>query len=337
MATRVPLRRRLSRLLQRVARLLDVQESEQQARMLRLRRSFPEAPEAWIAAVAACGEPAGPMQAARLSRPPGRPSLATHSPWNTPPPGHREGRGRPDGLSSDPSPAPPIVSPTAKPQGPRLVFDHVAPCGAARERALFHGRPPLRPAPAALADLPPPPSPAPAPIPPPPGRRPLRFRAEFHRDTAPRPFRPDPPRDQSPAPASADATARNADFSVLQAEREHPVDPASFALPEPKAWHRSLGPPPSPPPRSAGESVPPRLPPAPGPTAEARFPQPLPRPPALSPLPPAASSPARASEAVPELPHPWPALPARPDPPAPPATGRWAEPLPDQERRGWSA
>lgn len=128
-----------------------------------------------------------------------------------------------------------------------------------------------------------------------------------------------------------------ADFPVLQPEREHPVDPASFALPEPKAWHRSLWPPPSPPPRSAGERVPPRLPPAPGPTAEARFPQPLPRPPAPLPLPPRASSPARASEAVPALPHPWPALPARPDPPAPPATGRWAEPLPDQERRGWSA
>lgn len=337
MATRVPLRRRLSRLLQRVARLLDVQESEQQARMLRLRRSFPEAPEAWIAAVAACGEPAGPMQAARLSRPPGRTPLATQSDWNTPSPGHREGRGRPDGISSDPPPAPPIVSPTAKPQGPRLVFDHVAPCGEAREGALFHGRPPLRPAPAALADLPPPPSPAPAPIPPPPGRTPLRFRAEFHRDEAPRPSRPDPPRDQSPAPASVDAAARNADFSVVQAEREYPDDPASFALPEPKAWQRSLWPPPSPPPRSAGERTAPRLSPVPGPTAEARFPQPLPRPPALSPLPPRASSPARASEAVPALPHPWPALPARPDPPAPPATGRWAEPLPDQERRGWSA
>lgn len=63
------LRRILARALLRLARMLDTPEAEATTRAARLRARFPDAPEVWIAAIAALGEPVeGPLPAARLPR-----------------------------------------------------------------------------------------------------------------------------------------------------------------------------------------------------------------------------------------------------------------------------
>ncbi|MDO5371580.1 hypothetical protein, partial [Paracoccus sp. (in: a-proteobacteria)] len=105
MRPRIPLRRRLSRLLRRVARVLDRRETEAEARAARLRGRFPDAPEAWIAAVAACGEPLGPIQGARLSPSTRRPAPATPSIRHSEACSTPAGRDLRGGLSLDPPPS----------------------------------------------------------------------------------------------------------------------------------------------------------------------------------------------------------------------------------------
>ncbi|MBB1498428.1 hypothetical protein [Paracoccus sp. MC1862] len=334
MRPRLPLRRRLSRLLRRVAQALDRRETGAEARAARLRGRFPDAPEAWIAAVAACGELSGPMQGARLSPPPRRPAPVPPSLWHSDPRSTPAGRDLRGGLSfARPPPSmPQAAPPPAKRPPPRLIWDHAAP--PAPEPAAFHGPHPARPAHAALAHPPPARPAAPASLPPP-ERKSSWSRVEFHRDAATDRSRPpDPLQRQDPGLALVNAAAGKAGFPIPAPNREHPADPRSFVLPERKAACPTVWPfPPLTPVAAAGF---PPLPPAASP-AEAAFPQPQPRPAAPLPLPPAASRPAPANEPAPEAPHPWPALPASPALPAAPAPRRWAEPLPDQEKRGWSA
>lgn len=348
MRARIPLRRRLSRLLRRVARMLDRRESETEARAARLRLRFPDAPEVWIAAVAACGEPIGPMRAARMA--PIRPAGEVPPAAPMPPPEHRAGRDLRKGLSVvDPPPSapPPMVPVPARRPDPRLTWDRTHPTGRpASQEASFHAPRPARSARPAAADPPSAHPAAPAPIPPPPSRRDApRCRVTFHGPSAPArrpeslplgsPLHPDPVPRPGPTFPSARAIDPNAAFSWPAPDPRPPAEPAQLGAP---AWTSA----PHPPCRALPPASAPHLPPG--------DPHPVPRAPPPASIPPAEaglSRPPPMRVAVPDRvsasglgtdePHPWPPLPVWPAPSEPQAQGRWAEPLPDQESRGWNA
>ena len=338
------LRRGFARLLQRAARVLDPAASEGEARQKALRARFPEAPEAWISALVALGGAlperlegwCAPRRAPLASPPLAR--AARPASGDAPRPARR-----------DPAPAEAVrARPGVPPLDPVSAGRAMSPPARPRFDAPADGVPP-RPAEAT-------PDPervhearrAPGPIFPqrPAGRAgTVQFHSapesdpEQHAPRPPRPTRqtclpdgcglaPAPPPTAVPAAQSEPTHSTRHPFTTFAAPAPRPrADAAAFAP-------RAVRPPPARPLAQPDSQATPHVPDA----AVFTRPEPPPAVPRQFPSGRRDVAPAAVSDlAWPEHPDPWPALPEHAAPAHALMTGRFAEPLPDQEARGWTA